>query len=121
VVGKALKSVSIAALLASFLWSFFAKGQVWSVQTGGYLEVLALIVWVTALMVVAQTALARRYFWAVGFVAIAALFNPIIPIRLSRPVFLTLDSFCTLAFVFAVTVLKAGRKRDWGMVSPSLL
>ena len=63
---KAMKSISIAALLLSFLWCFFARDQVWSVQVGGYLEVLVLVVWATALMVAAQTVLAHKYFLGSG-------------------------------------------------------
>lgn len=116
---KAMKLVSIAALLLSFLWCFLAGDQVWSVQVGGCLEVLVLVVWATALMVAAQTVLAHKYFWAAGFAAIAVLFNPVTPIRLSRPAFLILDSLCILAFVCAVAVLGTIPKRDWGMILPS--
>jgi hypothetical protein len=114
---KAMKSVSIVALLGSLAWCLFARDQMWSVQEGGYLELLALAVWFTALIVVAQTVLTRKYFWAAGFVAIAVLFNPVAPIRLSRLTFLILDSFCILAFVLAVAVLRTVPKRDWAFRS----
>jgi hypothetical protein len=109
---KAMKSVSIAALLGSLVWRLFARDQMWSVQVGGYLELLALVVWFTALIVVAQTVLTQKYFWAAGFVSIAVLFNPVAPIRLSRLTFLILDSFCILAFVLAMAVLQTEPKRD---------
>lgn len=59
---KAVKLVSIAALLLSFLWCFLAGDQVWSVQVGGYLEALVLVVWASALMVAPQTVLAHKSF-----------------------------------------------------------
>jgi|SRR5580692_3591827 hypothetical protein len=109
---KVTKLASIAALLSSFLWSFLARGQVWSVQVGGYLELLVLVVSITALMVVAETLLAQKYLWAIGFLAIAVLFNPVVPIRVSRPTFLLLDSFCIIGFVLAITVLKIDLDED---------
>jgi hypothetical protein len=63
-------------------------------------------------MVVAETLLAQKYLWAIGFLAIAVLFNPVVPIRVSRPTFLVLDAFCIVAFVRAVTVLKIGLGDD---------
>ena len=114
---KAMKSVSIVALFLAFLWSFFGREPVWSVQVGGYLELIVLAVWVTALMVVAQTVLAHKYFWAVGFIAIAVLFNPFAPLTISRLTFLILDPVCILAFVLSMAVLRTGRKPDWAMTS----
>jgi hypothetical protein len=114
---KAMKSVSIVGLFFSFLWSFFGREPVWSVQVGGYLELVMLAVWATALMVVAQTILAHKYFWAVGFVAIAVLFNPFAPLTISRSTFLILDTVCILAFVLSIAVLRTEWKRDWAMAS----
>ncbi len=68
-------------------------------------------------MVVAQTILAHKYFWAVGFVAIAVLFNPFVPLTISRSTFLILDPVCILAFVVSIAVLRTGGRRDWAMVS----
>ena len=114
---KAMKSASIVGLFFSFLWSFFGREPVWSVQVGGYLELIVLAVWATALMVVAQTVLAHKYFWAVGFVAIAVLFNPVAPLTISRLIFLILDPVCILAFVLSIVALRTGRKPDWAMAS----
>jgi hypothetical protein len=109
---KAMKSVSIVAMLLSFLWCFLGRDQAWSVQVGGYLEVLVLMVWMTAVMVAVQAAFTHEYLWAVGFVAIAVLFNPIAPLTLSRSTFLILDSICILFFVLSVAVLRTGGKRN---------
>jgi hypothetical protein len=116
-IAKAMKSVSIVGLFLSFLWSFFGREPVWSVQVGGYLELIVLVVWATALMVVVQTILDHQYFWAIGFVAIAVLFNPFVPLTISRSTFLILDPVCILAFVLSIAVLWTGGKRDWAMAS----
>jgi hypothetical protein len=108
---KVMKYVAIAGLLLSFFWSFFERDRLWSVQVGGYLELLVLAVWATAIMVVAQTIIAHKYYWAAGFVAVAVLFNPISPLTISRPTFLVLDSVCILAFVLSLAVLGGERKR----------
>jgi Family of unknown function (DUF6804) len=110
-----MKLVSIAAFLLSFLWCFLAKDQAWSVQVRGYLEVLVLAVWATALIRVAQTILAHKYFWAVGFVSIAVMFNPIVLLTISRSTFLVLDSICISAFVLSLAVLRTGVKRSWAI------
>lgn len=109
---KAMKSVSIVAMLLSLLWCFFGRDQAWSVQVGGYLEVLVLLVWATAVLVAVQAVFTHAYLWAVGFVAIAVLFNPIDPLTLSRPTFLILDSICIFVFVLSMAVLRAGGKRN---------
>jgi hypothetical protein len=115
---KAMKSVSIVGLMLSFLWSFLGRDRLWSVQVGGYLELLVLVVWATAIMVVAQTILARKYFWAMGFVAVAVLFNPISPLTISRSTFLILNSICILAFVLSLAVLRTDGKRAATVEAP---
>jgi hypothetical protein len=66
---KGVKLVSIAAFFLMFIGWFGAKSQLWSVGDGGYMELLALAAFLAALLVVAQTALDRKYFWAVAFAA----------------------------------------------------
>jgi hypothetical protein len=101
---KAVKLVSIAAFFLMFLWWFAAKSQLWSVGDGGYMELLALAVFLAALLLVAQTALGGKYFWAVAFAAIAVLFNPVAPLTLSRTTFLVLDAFCLWALSLSLTL-----------------
>jgi hypothetical protein len=79
---KVMKSVSIAGLLLSFLWSLSASHETWSVRVGGYLELMAIAVFGTAILVVAQAVRARKYFWAAGFVPVVLLFNPVVPVTL---------------------------------------
>jgi hypothetical protein len=100
---KGVKSVSIAAFFLMFIWWFAAKSQLWSVGDGGYMELLALAVFSAALLLVAQTALGGKYFWAVAFAAIAVLFNPVAPLTLSRTTFLVLDAVCIRFFILSLS------------------
>jgi hypothetical protein len=101
---KGVKLVSLAAFLLMFIGWFAAKSQLWSVGDGGYMELLALGVFSGALLLVAQTALGGKYFWAVAFAAIAVLFNPVAPLTLSRTNFLVLDAVCIWTFILSLTL-----------------
>jgi hypothetical protein len=93
----------IGAFFLMFIGWFAAKSQLWSVGDGGYMELLVLAVFSAALLLVAQTALGRKYFWAVAFAAIAVLFNPLAPLTLSRTTFLVLDAVCIWFFILSLT------------------
>ncbi|MGB7438101.1 MAG: DUF6804 family protein [Candidatus Acidiferrum sp.] len=99
---KAVKLISIAALFLMFGWWFAAKGLRWSVQDGGYMEVLSVMVCLAALTLVAVAAYGRKYYWAAGFTAMAVLFNPFALITLSRVTFLVLDAVCIAVLLFSV-------------------
>jgi len=71
-----------------------------------YQIILELIVCVAALMVLAQAFRLGKYFWGIGFAAIAVLFNPALPVALSHQVFLLLDLVCTGAFLVSLTTLR---------------
>jgi hypothetical protein len=103
---RIMKGVSVVALLLGFLWNFPAFHQEWSVRDGGYLELINMVVCLTALLVVAQAFRERQYFWAAGFVAIAVLFNPIVPVTLSRKMFLWLNSVCVVTFLVSLALWK---------------
>jgi hypothetical protein len=99
---RIMKGFSVVALLLGFLWNFPAFHNEWSVRDGGYLELFNMLVCLTALLVAAQAFRERKYFWAAGFVAIAVLFNPIVPVTLSRKMFLWLDSVCVVTFLVSL-------------------
>ncbi len=103
---KIMKWISIAALLLSLLWSSSTNNRVWSVEVGGYLELLVLVVFVTAILVVVQTVRAGKYFWAAGFAAISVLFNPIAPVTLSQKTFLWVGSVCIGMFLVSFALWK---------------
>ena len=99
-----MKWVSIAILLLGFFENLPVGSQEWSVRNGGYLELFNMLVCLSALLVVAEGFRGRKYFWASGFVAIAVLFNPILPVALSRKMFLGLDSVCILTFLVSLAL-----------------
>ncbi len=93
---KIMKWVSIAVLLLAVL----------RLPTASYQVLLGIVVCVSALLVVTQAVRVGKYFWAAGFVAIAVLFNPVVPVALSRKTFLWLDSVCLMTFLVSLAVLK---------------
>ena len=64
------------------------------------------LICVSALMVVAQAWREGKYVWAAGFAAIAVLFNPAVPVAISRTAFLWVDALCIATFLVSLAVLK---------------
>jgi len=93
---KIMKWVSIMALLLAFV----------SRPSTSYQIMLEILVCVSALMVVAQAWRDGKYLWAAGFVAIAGLFNPVVPVAISRNAFLWVDALCIATFLVSLAVLK---------------
>jgi len=114
---KAVKLLSIAAFLLMFIWWFAATSRLWSVGDGGYMELLALAAFSAALLLVAQTALGGKYFWAVAFAAISVLFNPFLPLTLSRTTFLVLDAVCIWFFILSLTLSWRERRSNLAVVT----
>jgi hypothetical protein len=97
---KIMKWASIAALLLLLvvLWR----------SSSDYRTVLAaFVVWAGASVVFVQAAGAGNYVWAATFLAVGALFNPVLPIMLPRNVFLWLDLACLVMFLVSLAVWKA--------------
>lgn len=92
---KTMKWVSIAILLLALFWQPLQNHQV----------ALEILICVGALLVVTQAWRTQKYFWATGFVAIAVLFNPIVPLALTRKTFFLLELVCLAAFLLSLTVL----------------
>ena len=103
---KIMKWVSVMVLLLGLFENLPVGSQEWSVRNGGYLELLNMLVCLSALLVVAEGFRGGRYFWASGFVAIAVLFNPIVPVTLPRKMFLGFDSVCILTFLVSLALSK---------------
>jgi len=93
---KLMKWLSIMALL---LGMFLTSST--SFRIG-----LEMVVCVAALVVTAQALRTHKYFWAIGFVATAALFNPIVPVALSHKTFLLLDLVCIGTFLVSLAALR---------------
>jgi hypothetical protein len=95
-----IKLVSIAGLLLllTVLWR----------SSSDYRTVLAAFaVSAGAIVVFVQAVNAGKYVWAATFLAIGALFNPVLPIMLPRNVFLWLDLACLVMFMVSLAVWKA--------------
>ena len=99
-----MKWVSILVLLLGLFKNLPVGSQEWSVRSGGYLELFNMLVCLSALLVVTEGFRGHKYFWASGFVAIAVLFNPIVPVTLPRKMFLGLDSVCILTFLVSLAL-----------------
>lgn len=92
---KIMKWVSIAVLLLASLWLSSTSSRV----------LLEIVMCVSALLVVRQAYRVGQYAWAFGILTIAALFNPVVPLVLSRKVFLGLDWLCLMTFLISLAAL----------------
>ena len=95
---KIMKWVSIAALLlAAMFWRSAANYQL----------LLDFAVCMGAIVVAMQAVRAKEYLWATGFVAIALLYNPVVPVlRLSGEWSQLLVFVCTVPFAISLAALK---------------
>jgi hypothetical protein len=94
---RIMKWLSVATLLGGLL----AQASI------GYRMLLNLIVCVAALVVFGEAFQMKKYFWALGFVSIAVVFNPLVPLTLSKGVFLGLDLACIMAFAMSLAMLRS--------------
>lgn len=94
---KMMKWLSIAVLLPAAFWG----------SSENYLPLLQFVVCGGALFVAWEAFRSAKHLWAVGFVAIAALFNPLQPWTFSPGMFFWLDLLSIAMFVASVAVLKA--------------
>ena len=68
---------------------------------------LAIVVCASGLLVAAQAIRAGKYSWAVGFLGIAVLFNPVIPIARAGRDVLWINGVGLAAFLAAAVAFKA--------------
>jgi hypothetical protein len=94
-----MKWAAITTLLLAVLFRV-ASGQV----------LVAIVVCGSAVLLVRQAIRAGKYSWAVVFVAIAALFNPIVPIARSGSNILWLNALGLATFLTAALTLRSGRR-----------
>jgi hypothetical protein len=90
------KWFSVLALLWGLLWSWSA----------GFRMALEMGVFVAATLVVVQAMRTGKYGWGVSFIALAVLFNPALPVPLTRRLFLGLEWFSIGAFLVSLAALK---------------
>jgi len=93
---KIMKWTAVATLLLAVL-------GVPMMSRGAVLEV---VVCVSSLLVVTQAIRAGKYFWTAGFLAIAVLFNPVVPLPLSGNAFLLLEWVCLATFLVSLAALR---------------
>jgi hypothetical protein len=91
-----MKWLSITALL---LGAFLSSSTTYRIS-------LEMVVCVAGFVVAVQAFRIGKYFWGIGFAAIAVLFNPAVPIEFSRKAFLSLDFVCIGAFLVSLAVLQ---------------
>jgi len=96
---KTMKVVCVAALMLMAFWQASAGAEI----------VLDILICVGAMTVATQAVARPKYIWTAGFVLIAVLFNPIMPVGLSRNIFFVLDLACLLAFLLSLEALKNQR------------
>ena len=77
------------------------------------------IVCAAAGLVFVQAMGASKRLWAAGFLGIALLFNPIVPVALPRGIFLWLDMVCLTMFLFSVALLKTGQRPSMVSIADS--
>jgi hypothetical protein len=92
---KIMKWVSIAALFLAGLR-----------LTVSYQVLLEFVVCVSGILVVTRAVRDSKYLWAAAFFTIAVLFNPVVPVALSRKTFLWLDWVCLMTFLVSLAGLK---------------
>ena len=61
---------------------------------------------ITGLLVLTQAVRVGKFLWATGFLTIAVLFNPVVPMVLSRKTLLWLDWLCLMTFLVSLAALK---------------
>ena len=93
---KIMKWVSITMLLLAVLQLPVANHPV----------LLTIVVCVSGLLIAAQAVRAGKYSWAVGFIAIAVLFNPVIHIARAGRDVLWIDGIGLAAFLAAAVAFK---------------
>jgi len=71
-----------------------------------YYRLLRLIVCVASVFVVLVTYSLKQIWWTCIFGLIALLFNPLIPIHLSREIWQPIDVICAILFVVVSIVLR---------------
>ena len=96
---KIMKVACVGALMLMAFWQAPAGVEI----------VLDILICVGAMTVATQAVAQPKYGWTTGFVLIAVLFNPVVPVVLSRNIFLILDLACLLAFLVSIETLKSQR------------
>jgi hypothetical protein len=87
-----MKWVCLVALVLALLWRSSAQ----------YATVLQFLVCAGAVFVAVQSIVASRYLWAAAFVGVALLFNPVMPIELTRNILIWRNLACLAMFLVSL-------------------
>ena len=101
---KVMKYISIAVLLLAVFWR----------SSTNYELALQFVICASALLVSWEAYRSAKYFWSIGFVAIASVFNPIQPLAFSHALFLWLDLAAVAAFLLSLALLRAKPRLSLG-------
>lgn len=98
---KIMKWTSITILLPALFWE----------ASEGYLVALQMVVTAGAVLVAWEGYLSEKQVWAIGFLAIATIFNPFQPLLFSEGTFLWLKLISIATFLASLVALKATPRR----------
>jgi len=96
-----MKSIAIGALLLALLWR----------PSAGYELVLQLVICICAVMVMLQAAFSGRFVLASAFLAMAVVFNPVVPVGLSESTTRWLNSASVMMFGLSLVLLNASKPK----------
>ena len=94
------KITKVLAALALLLGLF-------SHTAGDHRQLIFMLVWAAALVVLAQAFHRSNYFWAATFLALACLFNPIRPVALPASLGLMCEMAAAILFMISLAVLRS--------------
>ncbi len=88
-------------------------------SSAGYRMLLDLVVCGAALVVIGEAFRTKRYLWGMAFMSVAVLFNPLVPLMLTKGAFLGLDLACVATFSISLVMLRTTpRLSVSGIINP---
>ena len=88
-------------------------------SAGDYRRVIFIVVWMAALVVLAQAFHRSNYFWAAVFLAVACLFNPILPVLLPASMGLLVNMAAAILFMISLAVLRSAPRLTIASITAS--
>ena len=98
-----VKCVSVVTLLALL-------ALLWHTPSDYRSFLAAFVVFAGTLVVLVQAVHAHKYVWAAAFFSLGVLFNPMLPVMLSRNVFLLLGLSSLVLFTLSLAALKPAHR-----------
>jgi hypothetical protein len=98
-IARSTKLISIAALC-------LLLGLLWQGGTETPALFASFAVWAGAMVVLISALSERKYWWGAAFGGIAIIFNPAMPVSLSRQAFIALYLGCIVMFACSLSFIK---------------